>query len=299
MLTKVLSVWLEDMSQKHIPVDSKMRCEKALSLCEHHYEGLRRLESEAHKGWLASFVRCCNHKNLEIMGESTLADAETASAFPEELKKLTEEIGYLPEQICNCNEVGMFWKEMPNNTSFHKNVKQAPGFRTWKNHLILVLCGNAAGHVIKPGFIYWASNPQAHKNKNKNCRPMFWQYEKVWVKAILFLERFQQCFIPDSKGMKRRGCHFKVLLLAENAPGQPQSLCFTNENVEGCSCFLTLCHRCCSASRWLTSTSLAKGSPLPLMLTLPAVAAAAAATSVAIYERASQLQMQVCPLQRL
>ena len=154
MLTKVLSVWLEDMSQKHIPVDSKMRCEKALSLCEHHYEGLRRLESEAHKGWLASFVRCCNHKNLEIMGESTLADAETASAFPEELKKLTEEIGYLPEKIFNCNEVGMFWKEMPNNTSFHKNVKQAPGFRTWKNHLILVLCGNAAGHVIKPGFIY-------------------------------------------------------------------------------------------------------------------------------------------------
>lgn len=88
MLAKALTVWLEDVSQKHIPVDSKMRCEKALSPCEHHYEGLRRREPEAHKGWLASFVKCYNHENLEITGESVLADAETASAFPEELKNL-------------------------------------------------------------------------------------------------------------------------------------------------------------------------------------------------------------------
>ena len=38
---KVLNVWLEDMSQKHIPVDGKMMREKALSLCERFCEGLR------------------------------------------------------------------------------------------------------------------------------------------------------------------------------------------------------------------------------------------------------------------
>ena len=111
-------------------------------------------EFKARKGWLANYVKCYSLKNLEIIGESALADAKAASAFSEELKKLTEENGYLPEQIFSCDEMGLFWKEMPNCTYIHKSAKQAPGFRAWKDHLRLVLCGNATGHLIKPDLIY-------------------------------------------------------------------------------------------------------------------------------------------------
>ncbi|XP_062887396.1 general transcription factor II-I repeat domain-containing protein 2A-like isoform X1 [Mobula hypostoma] len=91
---KALSVWLEDMSQKHIPVDGKTIREKALSLYEHYCEGVEeseRKEFKASKGWLASYVKRYSLKNLKLTGKS-------ASAFPEDLKKLKKK-GYVPEQV--------------------------------------------------------------------------------------------------------------------------------------------------------------------------------------------------------
>ncbi|KFD60396.1 hypothetical protein M514_27442 [Trichuris suis] len=51
--------------------------------------------------------------------------------------------------------------------------------------------------------------------------------------VILFTEWFNQCFIPVAKRyLESKGMAFKVLLVIDNAPGHPQSLCFANENVE-------------------------------------------------------------------
>jgi len=90
-------------------------------------------------------------------------------------------------------------KKMPNRTYIHKSAKLAPGFKAWKDRLMLVLCGNAARLVIKPG-IYRVKNPRTLKNKNKKFLPIFWQHNlKAWVTAVLFTEWFPQCFIPKVK----------------------------------------------------------------------------------------------------
>ena len=41
---------------------------------------------------------------------------------------------------------------MPNGTYIDRSAKQATGFKAWKDRLTPVLCGNAEGHIIKPGF---------------------------------------------------------------------------------------------------------------------------------------------------
>ncbi|TEA23444.1 hypothetical protein DBR06_SOUSAS910119, partial [Sousa chinensis] len=64
-----------------------------------------------------------------------------------------------------------------------------------------------------------ANNPQALKNKNKNCLPVFWQHKKAWVMAILFLEWFHQCFIPEvKKYLEEKRLPYKVLLMIDDAP---------------------------------------------------------------------------------
>uniref|UniRef100_A0A5S6R5A9 DDE-1 domain-containing protein n=1 Tax=Trichuris muris TaxID=70415 RepID=A0A5S6R5A9_TRIMR len=51
--------------------------------------------------------------------------------------------------------------------------------------------------------------------------------------AILFLEWFRQCFIPEVKSYLRlKRLPFRVLLVIDNAPGHPQSACFADEHVE-------------------------------------------------------------------
>jgi hypothetical protein len=51
---------------------------------------------------------------------------------------------------------------------YSQKCKQSSGFKAWKDRLTPVLCGNAAGHMIKHGFVYRAKNPRATKNKKQN-----------------------------------------------------------------------------------------------------------------------------------
>uniref|UniRef100_A0A452GRA7 HTH psq-type domain-containing protein n=1 Tax=Gopherus agassizii TaxID=38772 RepID=A0A452GRA7_9SAUR len=50
-----------------------------------------------------------------------------------------------------------------------------PGFKAAKDSVTVLLCGNVAGHLIKPSLLYRAANPRALKGKNKNLLPVFWQ----------------------------------------------------------------------------------------------------------------------------
>ncbi|KFD50448.1 hypothetical protein M513_08675 [Trichuris suis] len=135
---KALSLWIEDMSQKHVPVDGRMIREKALSLYEHFgpmTETPERKAFMASKGWLASFVNRYNLKNLRVTGEAASADQESASTFPQEFRRLVGRKGYLPEQVYNCDETALFWKKMPSRTYIHKDARQAMGFKAFKDRL--------------------------------------------------------------------------------------------------------------------------------------------------------------------
>jgi hypothetical protein len=123
---------------------------------------------------------------------------------------------------------------MPNSTFISKSKRHAPGFKAAKDHVTVLFCGNASGHLIKPGFLYRAANPQALKDKNKNLLPVFWQSnKKAWMMAVLFLDWFHQCFIPEVKWyLEEKALDFKVLLIIDNAPGHPEALRFAHPNVE-------------------------------------------------------------------
>jgi hypothetical protein len=88
--------------------------------------------------------------------------------------------------------------------------------------------------MIKPGVVYRAKNPRALKNKNKNYLPVFWQHnQKAWGTDVLYTEWFHQCFTPEvQKYLVQEGLPFKVLLIIENAPGNPTSIAIENENVK-------------------------------------------------------------------
>ncbi|CAM4710724.1 unnamed protein product [Lepidochelys kempii] len=73
-------------------------------------------EFKASQGWLNSFRNRFNLKYVQTTGEAASANEEAAKAYPEQLKKIKEEKGYLPEQIFNASETGLFWKKMPNHT---------------------------------------------------------------------------------------------------------------------------------------------------------------------------------------
>ena len=70
----------------------------------------------------------------------------TAAPFPAELKMLIKEKGCYPKQVFNCDEAGLFQKKMCNRTFIHESAKEAPGRKTRKNRLTLVIPGSSPHH---------------------------------------------------------------------------------------------------------------------------------------------------------
>ncbi|XP_042215385.1 tigger transposable element-derived protein 1-like [Homarus americanus] len=136
------------------------------------------------------------------------------------------ENGYLPEQVFNADKTGLFWKKMSTRTYISKSEEQDPSFKVAKDCITVLLCGNAAGHMMRPGMIYRSANPRALKEKNKNLLPVYWQSnKKACVTGMLFLEWFHKCFILEVKSyLEKLGLPFKVLLVVDNAPGHPDGI---------------------------------------------------------------------------
>lgn len=85
----------------------------------------------------------------------------------ETFKTIIKEWGDSHEQVFNMDVTRLFWKRMPSRT-FMKEEARAPGFKAYKDRVTLIMCGNAAGFMIKPGIIYKPHNPRTLKNNNKS-----------------------------------------------------------------------------------------------------------------------------------
>ena len=88
-----------------------------------------------------------------------------ATATCETFSELIEANGYIPQQVFNCDETGLFWKKMPNRTYITAEEKIMPGHKPMKDRLTLALCANASGDCkIKPLLVYHSENPRAFKS---------------------------------------------------------------------------------------------------------------------------------------
>jgi hypothetical protein len=77
----------------------EQRSEESLQLCYF----------QASKGWFNKFKNRHSLHNVKLVGKSASANHEAAQRFPEKLRKLIEK-GYVPQQIFNADETGLFWK---------------------------------------------------------------------------------------------------------------------------------------------------------------------------------------------
>uniref|UniRef100_UPI00358FC47C tigger transposable element-derived protein 1-like n=1 Tax=Myxine glutinosa TaxID=7769 RepID=UPI00358FC47C len=256
-MEKALSIWIEDNVQKCIPVSGSLIREKAKQIydllsgtgvCGASTSDVPSddctssvISFTASREWLNRFKEWWRLKNVKLSGERACADHEAAKAFPAQLARLIEEKGYLPEQVFNADETGLFWKKMPTRTFMSKREETASRFKAAKDWVSLLLCTNTKGYLmLKPMMLYRSLNPRALKGKKKQTLPMFWRANrKAWVMAAIFLDWFHNGFVPQVERFKPciqamvgKNLAFKVLLLLDNVPSHPVNLDVAHPNVE-------------------------------------------------------------------
>ncbi|UYV66939.1 hypothetical protein LAZ67_4003389 [Cordylochernes scorpioides] len=228
---KALVIWIEDLTQKRIPLDGHLIKMKALKFYKELKESEPSTSSResnpqfsASTGWLTGFIKRHSFHNLKIKGKVASADEEAARKYPEKLAKIIKDGGYCAHQIFNADETGLFWKKMPTRTYIAKSEKNASGFKAAKDRVTLLLCSNASGdRMLKPLLVNRSLKPRALKGKDLNTLPVHWMAnKKAWVTTAIFTEWFNKCFVPEVENyMKEMGLEFKILLILDNAPGHP------------------------------------------------------------------------------
>ncbi|XP_053555977.1 tigger transposable element-derived protein 1-like [Bombina bombina] len=185
-MERLLILWIENQTTRHVPVNQAIIQSKALSLFNDlktkKGEAAKDAEFVASRGWFDRFKKRSNLHNIKVQGEAAAADTEAAESYPSEFAKIIEDGGYSMDQIFNVDETGLFWKKMPARTFIARQEKSMPGYKPAKDRITLLLGGNASGTLkLKPLFIYRFQNPRALKNYVKTRLPVHWRAnKKAW-----------------------------------------------------------------------------------------------------------------------
>lgn len=226
-LEDVIFKWFLQQRGMGNPITGPILCEKAKLLAEK----LNCSSSfKASNGWLRNFKFRHGIRELDLSGEKLSADPKAAENFIEKFKNLAD--SYDPDFLYNADETGLVWKALPKTTLASKRESNAPGHKVSKDRITVLNCANSTGtHKIPLLLIGKSKNPRAFKNVQK--LPLCYKNQpKAWMTAGLFLEWYEEIFIPEvKKHQKSLGKEdSKVLLILDNAPTHPTEELLEREN---------------------------------------------------------------------
>lgn len=125
-MEKLLLVWVKEKELAGDTVTETVICEKARSiyadLVKKEASTSKEASEEAFKashGWFDNFKKRTGIHSVVRYGEAASADVKAADTYIQNFAALVAREGYIPQQVFNCDETGLFWKKMPLRTYVH------------------------------------------------------------------------------------------------------------------------------------------------------------------------------------
>ncbi|XP_029781020.1 tigger transposable element-derived protein 1-like isoform X2 [Suricata suricatta] len=227
-MERLLSLWIEEQKRQKLPISTLLIQDKArrlfVQLQREQGSGTQAETFGASNGWFARFKA---RNNVLLTDEPAVADTQAAAHYPPVLRTILEEGRYSPRQVFNVDETGLFWKRLPERMLLALEGAAGPGLKASKDHLTLLLGGNAAGDFkLKPLLVYPSENPRALKGCSKASLPVVWRSNRNdWLTPSIFQEWFTGCFCPAVESYcTSHGLPHRALLLLDSAPCHPAHL---------------------------------------------------------------------------
>lgn len=202
-LEECLLSWLEQCLGQNIPIDGPLFKGKALKFASE----LGLTDFRASEGWLEKFKNRHDVVFKKICGESATVGNDICTEWKKELQVLIA--GYEPQNIFNADELGLFFKCLPDKTLTFKNDKCSGGKRS-KERVTLLLAANADGsEKLKPYMIGKYAKPRCFIGI-RSFPITYRANSKAWMTSQLFQEWLSD-LDKEMQSQKR-----KILLLVDN-----------------------------------------------------------------------------------
>ncbi|GBM84642.1 Tigger transposable element-derived protein 1 [Araneus ventricosus] len=236
-MEKLLMVWVTEKQLKVDTLTQGIICEKARAIYGDLLNQTPRTSTDegsedsfkASRSWFDNFRKRTGIHSIVRHGEAASSDVKAAEDYLKTFSELIEANGYIPQQVFNCDETGLFWKKMPNRTYITAEEKIMPGHKPMKDRLTLALCANASGDCkIKPLLVYHSENPRAfksHKILKEKLQVMWRANPKAWVTRQFFVQWVNLVFGPSvKKYLQENNLPMQALLVLDNASAHPPNL---------------------------------------------------------------------------
>lgn len=151
--------WFCEQRAVNIPINGPIICARALKFAKM----MNKESFKASNGWLENFQKRYGIVFKSVCGEEKSAPLNDAQSWREkEMKMILEK--FLPENIYNADEAGLFYQLMPDKTMALKN-ESCKGGKKSKQRITVLFCANLTGsHKLKPLVIGRSLKPRCFKN---------------------------------------------------------------------------------------------------------------------------------------
>lgn len=175
----------------------------------------------ASNGWLESFriAYGIRETTTTISGEAGDVNITTVKAWMERLPEISA--GYTPDNILNMDELGLFFKTLPNKGLVQKGKKGRGGKQSKKRCTVALFVAADGSKVCDPIVIWRYKNPRCFKTLKNKFRPngvYYFGNKKAWMTTEIMKEILK---ILDTKMIAQQR---HVQLYMDNAPCHPESL---------------------------------------------------------------------------
>ncbi|XP_053671705.1 jerky protein homolog-like [Anopheles nili] len=176
----------------------------------------------ASAGWLSRFKN-----RYGITGEHQQPADRTENPthpeqFREQFRQLMEAESWLPDQVYNVDEVGLFWKWFSSKTSTMRQESIEKMKKSYNERVTLLCCANAAGtHKLRPIIVGKTRHP--HTLKGGQQLPVDYYVSKgATMSRDIFHRWFETSWIPEVREfLIGKGLPPKAVLLLDTASFHP------------------------------------------------------------------------------
>lgn len=220
-LDSCLFEWFQQKRAEGVPISGVILSQQAQIF--HKKLGLTE-EFVASRGWLSRFKTRHGIRELTLEGEKLSGDSESADLFKKEFQRIIDRHGFMPDQVYNADESGLYWKCLPSKTLASSAEKSAPGHKSSKERITIMCCANASGeHKLKLLCVGKAKNPRSFKGTEMKHFPVHYYHNKsAWMTREIFKSWFHSKFVPQvTDFLKSKGLPVNAVLFLDNAPSHP------------------------------------------------------------------------------
>lgn len=186
---EALLQWFSQARSRQIPVNGPLLKEKATKLATE----LGLLNFTPSNGWLERWKDRYNITFKKQHGEKQDADDVGAESWVTDvLPGIIKD--YIPSNIFNVDETGLYWKAIPDGT-FSFKTSEVSGAKVSKDRITVVLAANMDGsEKLEPLVIGKSKNPRCFKNVKHlpvayNANSNAWMTGVIWEQWLITVDR--------------------------------------------------------------------------------------------------------------